>query len=50
MPQPGREAGVEKDDWAERWGKRIGAVLGPALLSLAVLWLLWHLSGGAQAA
>lgn len=46
MPRPPHlapEKGDGDDDWPERWGRRIGAVLGPALLALAALWLAWHL-------
>lgn len=42
MPKPD----AAEDDWAERWGRRIGAVLGPALLALLAAWALYRLYGG----
>lgn len=41
MPRP--EAADE--DWAEYWGRRIGAVLGPALMVLLLVWFLYRLNG-----
>ena len=47
MASPVRNPGVAPgDDWAEVWGTRIGRVLGPILLFLCAVWLLFHLSSG----
>jgi len=40
-------AEVDRDDWAEYWGTRIGRTLGAVLLVGLIAWLVFYLAQGA---
>ena len=37
---------VDRDDWAEYWGTRIGRTIGAAFLLGAIVWLVLYLAQG----
>ena len=39
-------ADVDRGDWAEYWGTRIGRTLGAVLLIGLIFWLVFYLAGG----
>jgi len=39
-------ADVDRDDWAEYWGTRIGRVLGAVFVVGLLGWLVYYLAGG----
>jgi hypothetical protein len=39
-------ADVDRDDWAEYWGTRIGRTLGALLLVGLIVWLVLYLAQG----
>lgn len=40
-----QEDDVDRDDWAEYWGTRIGRTIGTIFLVGMVMWLVLYLSG-----
>ncbi len=40
-----QEDAVDREDWAEYWGTRIGRAIGALFLAAMIIWLVLYLSG-----